>query len=245
MTTKADLINGAYSQLRISGITVQPTPEDNTLALNRLENMMAEFSDPGRNICVGYAFEDDPDLNTLHNVERQYWYALECNLAMRLVPDFGKTPSQALIAFQQSGYSFLSASTAPRRQTQYPSRMPRGSGNTLRYDRYRRYNTPQAEIPLTCASITMAVDDVDDFVEHFDSYLKDAETVSSHTIEADTGLTVVSESLTSPDVDYRIKAVGNSGERSDSLLQVRIVATTSLGRIETRLINFQVIDTEL
>lgn len=240
MTTKIDLINGAYSQLKISGLTVQPTPEDLTLAFNRFENMMQEFS--GRNICVNYNFEDTPDVNSVHNVERKFWYALETNLAVRLLPDFGKEPTTALVALHQAGFSFLSAQTAPVRETQYPSRQPIGHGNTLRYNRCRRFYQPQATVPLSCESIRMYVDDVRDFAEHFDSYLSAGETVSSYTIDADSGLTIVSDSLTSPDIDYRIKAVGNSGDKSDGFLQVKIVATTSLVRVETRLINFAVID---
>ena len=243
MRAKGDLINGAYSQLRISGLTAQPTPEDLSLALRRLEGMMAEFFK--RNICVGYYFEDDPDVNSPHNVEEGYWYTIECLLAVRLIADFGKTPSQSLISLSQSGYSFLSASTAQVKQTDYPSRQPRGSGSTLRYNRYQRFYRPQAEAPLSCETNKMIIGNIDDFVEHFDSYLKDTETVSSYTIEADDGLTIDSDSLTSPDIDYRIEATGNSGERSNGFLQVKIVATTSLGRIETRLINFELTEADL
>jgi hypothetical protein len=65
--TKVDLISGAYSKLRISGLTVQPTPEDLELALTRLENTMAEI-EGARNICLGYNFEDQPDPNSVSNI---------------------------------------------------------------------------------------------------------------------------------------------------------------------------------
>jgi hypothetical protein len=86
----------------------------------------------------------------------------------------------------------------------------------------------------------MLIDDIDDFVEHFDAYLREGETVSSYTIEADSGLTIVSSSLTSPDVDYQIKAVGVNDTTQSQFNQVKIVATTSLGRQETRIINFEI-----
>jgi hypothetical protein len=241
MTLKVDFINGAYSLMRISGITVDPTADDNELALERLEDMAAEFQ--GRNICTGYNFEDTPDPNSVHNVERKYWYAYKSNLAARLLADFGKQATPELIAGQQSSFSFLSASTAQVRQTQYPYRQPVGSGNR-RY-RFRRYYQPIAEAPISCATNKMIVGDIDDFVEHFDAYLNAGEDISSYTIEADTGLTIVSDSNATPDINYQISAVGTSSEELDSVFQVKIVVTTSDSRVETRLINFELTEIEL
>ena len=243
MTTKVDIINGAYSQLRISGITKLPGKEELELALDRLESMAAEFR--GRNICTGYNFEDAPDPNSVHNIERKHWYAYETNLAARLLADFGKEPTAALIAAQQSSFSFLSSDTALLRQTQYPARQARGSGNSLRYNRWQRFFRPQAEAPLSCATNKMVIDNIDNFVEHFDAYLDDGETISSYTIESDAGLTIVSDSNTNEDVNYQIQAVGTSGEEFDSLYQVKIVVTTSDSRVETRLINFELTEVEI
>jgi hypothetical protein len=240
MTLKVDFINGAYSQMRISGITVNPSPEDNELALERLEDMAEEFE--ARNICTGYNFEDTPDPNSPHNVERKYWQAYKTNLAVRLLPDFGKTPTPALITQQQQSYSFISALTAPRRETQYPSRQPRGSGSSLRYNRWQRFYRPQVQAPQGCVTNKMFIDDIDDFVEHFDAYLNSGEDISSFTIEADDGLTIVSSSSTTEDVNFRIRADGNDGARSDAWLKVKIVMTTTDSRQETRTINFELTD---
>lgn len=236
MNTKGDIVNSAYSRGRISGLTKQPTPEDLELGLRRLENMAHEFF--GRNINVGYFFEDTPDANTLHNIPEKYWDAFETNLAVRLLGDFGKDPIASLAAYQRSGFSFLSADTAPQKQTAYPARQPIGSGNRPT-SRFRQFYGTSSSAPLSAATNYMLIDDIDDFVEHFDSYLRDSETISSYTITADTGLTIVSDSLTSPDVSYQIQADGSSAEIDSEVLQVTIVATTSLGRQETRLINFE------
>jgi hypothetical protein len=240
MNTKGDLVNAAYSRGRISGLTKQPTAEDNELGLRRLETMAQEFF--GRNIDVGYFFEDAPDSNTLHNIPEKYWDAFETNLAVRLLGDFGKIPIQSLLDFQRSGYSFLSASTAPQKQTQYPNRQPRGSGN-YRTNRWQRYYRSIAEAPLSAETNAMLIDDIDDFVEHFDAYLREGESISSFTIEADTGLTIVSSSLSSPDISYQIQADGGSSDTENrAFYQVKIVATTSDSRQETRLINFELTD---
>lgn len=240
---KGDLINRAYFQLRISGLTLNPSPEENQLALDRLESTMAEFR--ARNICVDYAFENTPDLNTPHNIERDYWFSIEAVLAFRLCADFGKTPPPTLVALHSSSVSFLHSATSKVREIQYPSRHPRGSGNSRR-NLFRRFYHKIAEVPLECASVTMSIDDIDNFVENFNAYLVSGETIASYTIEANTGLTIVSDSLSSPNVLYQIEAVGGSStDQSESFLQVKIVATTSAGRIETRLINFEIIDTSI
>jgi hypothetical protein len=243
MTTKAEIINNAYSWVRISGITKNPTASETKKALDRLESMAEEFK--GRNICVNYNFEDVPDTDSVHNIHRKYWTAFETNLAARLLADFGKNATPELIAAQQASFSFLSADTAQVKQTQYPPRQPIGSGNTLRRYRYRNYYVPAAEAPTSCATNKMIIDDVDDFVEHFDAYLAESEVISSYTIEADTGLTILSDSNTDEDVNYRVRADGNTGEESDTVFQVKIVVTTDDSRVTTRLINFELTEVEL
>lgn len=242
MTTgelKVDLINGAYSQMRISGITVQPSPGENKLALNRLEGMANEFL--VRNICTGYQLEDNPDLNSPSGVDRAFQYAFECVLAQRLLSDFGKgkEPDPILLINSKAQLSFLYSATANPQQTQYPGRQSIGRGNAARFGRRRNFYTPVVEAPNTCATNRMVVGNIDNFVEHFDSWLRDGEEVSSFVITANTGLTIVSSSLSDQDVLYQINAAGNSGSKSDAFLQVKIVATADSGRITTRLINFE------
>jgi hypothetical protein len=145
----------------------------------------------------------------------------------------------------QNGYSFLSSDTAVVTPVPYPSRMPRGSGSSLRYNRWQRYYQPTATAPTSAETITMYIDDINDFVEHFDSYLASGETISSYTIEADNGLTIVSDSLSTPDISYRIQADGNNDTASDDYLEVKIVATTSTGRKETRIINFRLLASDI
>jgi len=238
---KGDLTNGAFDRLRISGLTVDPTAFDNTKALRRLESMMAEFL--ARNINVSYAFEDDPDLATPHNVPIQYWDPIESLLAKRLLPDYGKgfQPDPSLFDAAKAGMSFLYSATAQPRQTQYPSRQPMGAANTLRFRR-RRFYGPSTVTSYSATTNQMIVGDINDYVEHFDSFLVASEDISSFTITADTGLTIVSSSLTTPDVSYRIQADGDASEDVEDPYQVKIVATTDTGRIITRLIRFELTD---
>ena len=231
---KIDIINGAYSQLRISGITVDPGPDDLVLALRRLEGLANELQ--GRNVCTGYYFEEEPDVNAPCGLDKKYWYAFECVLAIRLLSDFGKgmQPDQVLFKNASAQMSFLYASTANPIQTQYPSRQSMGAGNA-RWG--RKFFSPVEMAPNTCQTNRMTIGDIDNFIENFASYLIDPEEIASYTIEADTGLTIVSDSDTSPDIFYQIQADG--GTSSDGLLRVKIVMTTDGGRVTTRVINFE------
>lgn len=242
---KGDIINNAYEELRISGITVDATNTENEKALNRLETMANEFS--ARNICTGYAFEDEPDPNTPHNIPRKYWHGYETNLAVRLMSIFGKgfKPDPNLIKEAGASYSFMASDTADVNRVQYPARMPKGSGTSSKYNRWDKFFRPTAQAPTECATNTMYIDNINTFVEHFDSYLESGETISSYTIEADTGLTVTTSTNSSPDIDYTISAVGGSSGTAEALLQVKIVITTSQARVQTRLINFELLQSDV
>jgi len=239
---KVDVINDAYSQLRISGLTVNPTPDDLELALMRYEDMMAEWHT--RNITVNYNFEDQPDPNSETNVLRGYKYCMASNLAIRLIADFNKEVPATLQRQASASLSNMSGRVALQKlnRVTYPRRQARGSGNTLRYNRwarfYRQYNTG-INNP---ASVTMFIGDIDDFTEHFDAYLDKGEVIDSYTITTDPGLVLISDSNTDDDVNYRIEASNQNNFRDGSL--VTIIVTTDTGRVETRQILFELIPRE-
>jgi len=230
--TKGDLVNAAFSRARISGLTVQPTADDVKLALEKLEDMAAHWE--SRNMRVGYAFEDSPNPSTPHNIPREHVAAFKANLAVLLLSDYGKEAPAPLIAEAQGTLSALASATAVVKPVPHPSRAPRG-----RVYGYPHFHSTVIEAPAS--AIRMVVGEVKDFTEHFDNYLMLGESLTSYTLEADSGLTVLSESLSTPDVNYRLKAealaTGTPAYRS-----VKITVTTSSGRVEVRTVNFEVAD---
>lgn len=246
--TKADLISGAYSKLRISGITVDPTPENNDLAISVLESAMHEYKERGA--CMGYNFEDEPKTSSKHGVNPAYWDPIKKILALRLAPDFGKGDSSSLnpmLVKQASGaVSVIFSGTATPRQTKYPSRQPVGSGTGIRFPRIRRFYAEESETPNTCETKTMFIGDVSDFVEDFNAYLEDSEFIDTFTIEANTGLTINSSAKNTAEtaIDYNITATGNN-EDANEALKLKIVVTTTGSRVETRIIDFQLVTAEI
>jgi hypothetical protein len=241
---KVDVIKDAYSKIRISGLTVNPTPEDLELALNRYENMMAEWF--SGNIVVNYNFEDDPNPNSYNNVIRSYQDAMSSNLAIRLVPDFGKEIPELLFAQASSSLSNMCGNVAIDRlnQVQYPTRQPIGSGNTIKQHRWLRFYRTFNVGSNNAAQKTMFIGDIDDFSESFTAYLKFGETILTYSIIPDPALIVSNDSNTDDTVSYRIEASQPSGDNQTLGQILTIVITTSSGRKETRQILFQLTPTE-
>lgn len=230
-TLKGDLVTSAFSRARISGLTRQPTNDELDKALDRLEDLMAEWQ--ARNMCTGYFFEEEPNPNTPHNVPRAYHRAIKSNLAMGILADFNKMAPPSLVLEAQGALSAMCGALARTKQISYPSRMPRGSGNVVTGANWDQFYQPEVTANIACGN-SMYEGEIDDFTKSFNSYLRQDELVSSFTISADTGLTVVSSSLSSPDVSYRIQA------DTEGLIDVTINVVSSLGRQETVVIPFEV-----
>lgn len=190
MTTKVEHVNSAYSQLRISGITVNPTPEDTETALWRLEDMMWDYY--GRTLDFNYNFEDQPQSGSESGVERTFNHMIATNLGMRLLPDFGKDATPELSSQARASFSAASAVIARKRiqQVRYPDRMPIGTGNNRRFRNFRRY-FPNAHPAVTDASnAVLLCGEIEDYSETFQQWLE-GETIASYSIEVSKGLTLV------------------------------------------------------
>ena len=238
MPTKIDRVNDAYSQMRISGLTVTPSGSDVGVALDRLETMMSELEE-NRNLCLNYNFEEVPDANTFTGVRKSHRHMMATNLAVRLIPDFNKQVPQILIAQASQALtgSFGKSFADNMREIEPPRRMSIGSGNRRNGNWYRRYNNPEPLPPNDCATNQIAIDDINDYQESFLAYLE-GETIASFVITADNGLTIISSSNDDPFISYRISAQENT--TNGVWQQVKIVITTSSGRIETRFISFEI-----
>lgn len=238
MTLKSDIIEGAFSLLRISGITVEPSPEDNVTALRRLEDFANEMQ--GRNVCTGYYFEDVPDINSPAGLEPPLHHSFKAILAARLMPDFGKgsQPDQSLVAQAMAGLSYIYSFNAYPSTTPYPNRQPVGSGNRRRGWGFRRYYSSSDIVDVPCENV-LYVGGVNDYSEEFDSYLNDGESLFSESITADSGITVSADTIDGTNVTYRVTAGNNAG-----VYQITLDVVTDAGRITTRIIRIEVRDKE-
>lgn len=235
--TKNDIILGAFSQLRISGITIIPSPSQQSLALRRLENTIAELHDIW-NIAISYNFEDDPDFGSPHNLPRGLYDAVEVILAYRLAPDFGKQIPIEFSTRVRGAMRTLFKATATASRVDYPSRMPKGKLQTA--ELYQ--NTDKA--PIDSSVIVMYNGERDEFIESFITEFNNTEVISSFTIEVDDELTINSSSNDDYSVTVDITATGNS-DGSASVPKLKITVTTDENKIITRIITFSLLDSEI
>lgn len=243
--TKAELINGAFSQLRISGITIIPSPTELVLALRRLESTIAELF--ALNIRLPYNFEEEPDLNSPHNLERKFWDSLEVYLAYRLAPDFGKEIGNTFASRLKGATSTLfklSAQANLGNKIDYPSRMPKGKVNELQFPFQTSFTEPTF-IPNKSSVIEIYIGDRNSFIESFLQQLNEGEVISSYTIEVDGDeITINSDSNTDSAVSFDITATGDS-IGSTMLVEMKIQITTDASRLITRILNFKLMESEI
>ncbi|MCH9645662.1 MAG: packaged DNA stabilization gp4 family protein [Proteobacteria bacterium] len=229
---KIDIINDAYSQLRISGLTSNPSTGDLELALSRLEDMAAEWE--SQNIIVGYNFQQDPDPNDDSGIQPAFKLAFSRNLAVALIADFNKQVPQSLMTSARGSLSSVISSSAASRLKgySYPDRMPIGSGNR-NYSRWARFFR-EKQIPNTTQSNQIFIGDITDFIFNFDSTLKDNEYIETYDLQIDSGLKLISSSLDDDEnsISYRIEATAPNNYTS-SISQITAIINTSEERVLT------------
>lgn len=233
---KGDLVNSAYSKLRISGLTVDPSPEDVVLGLNTLEDMLAEWEDV-KNICLSYNFEtfDTVDAATDSNLPRWSVNSVIYCLASRLVPNFNKQVPPQLELQRNAAFSTMSTKAAQVRQIQNPRRMPRGSGN-VRWNEWQRFAKDPAEAPISCTTNDQVLSTVNNYSTDFSDLLLDGESVSSYTYDKTDGLTVTGDTLSNNVVSYTVTTTNK-----ESYEYIIFNINIDSGRTDKRQVNFNVI----
>lgn len=240
MSTKIDIINEAYAELRISGITVDPTPGQIAGALTRLEAMMAEYF-VGSNLGVDYNFESTPEVNSQTNVALNHKFMMVYNLAIRLIPTFNKAVPQTLFNLGAAAFSSSLGTVAMDRlrQVQPSRRMPKGSGNTIRNVYLNRFSNPIPLPPSSSAVNRLLEGETQDYKESFAAWLG-SNTIDSFTISVDPRLTLVTSANAGPFITYTI--TGIDAEVQGIWQFVKITVTDSAGRVNIQLVSFEIYD---
>lgn len=239
MTTKIQLIDRAYSKLKISGITVNPTADDVSLAIAELETMADEWQNT-RNICLFYNFEDMPDPATESGIPRRYENGVQTNLAMRLAPEFGKQVPQEL--FMQASQSLDAISGQAMREIisppLYPRRQPVGEANSLRFNRWRRYYDVAKGSPENCDTQIMVEHDTADYTVNYRETLNDGATIASYTIEVSDGLRLIDTVKTDTEITISVEARKCGAQRA------QITTTSTDGLKDNRTVYFTVVESK-
>jgi hypothetical protein len=230
--TKGQHVDSAYQRLRISGLTVKALSEEIEIALEVLEDMMSEFK--SRNICSSYAFESSPNPNTDSRIDPAYNNATSACLAVRLCSYFGKEVPMTLQSQATQALSNWSATTSRTNQINPTNRQPRGSGQNFRFTNWVRYYRFENNAPISCSTLELKVDEINNFGIDFNGYLNTSETISSYTTEPSAGIELISSSESGGVVTLQVK--GKTG----GFETVKITITTSSGRVNPKVVNFNI-----
>jgi len=230
MATKGSIVDGAYSRLRISGLTDSATPAEVALALDVLEDMMGSFE--AGNISLGYNFTESPDTADESGIDYTQIGPVKNLLACELAVHFGKELTPTLALMQGAGMSSLYAFTAQTRQVQPPRRMPRGSGN-MRLQRVSNFMIPVVQPPISYQTNYMSIGDINDFSQSFVDWLG-SESVTTYTYTNTSGLLVSNDTELNGVISYRVECLQSAA----NFETVTFTITTDTGRINNVTVNF-------
>lgn len=236
---KSETINQAYAKLRISGLTVEPTPEDIQIALYELDNMMLMWA--GMGIDINYNMpmptvndtrvESNPD--DMINVEPFAYSGIIASLALRMAPFFGAEEPQRLVREARSGLNVIRQHTFRDVTVQYPNRMPLGSGNTLRGAYWNRFHYPAYKTRSNYTNIKIGA--VSDFVADFTTLISKDDEIASYTISATPELEIIADEQNGNLITYQMRGV------REGVASVSITVTALDGIVIREVINYEVV----
>lgn len=121
---KGEYIQAAYQQIQVSGITSNPTPQEDQTALIRLNSMLLDWE--GKGVKLGWNIgSDDPSSES--GLPDWAFEAVITNLALKLLPIYGKMASKEQREDASDSYQSITLSCIEN--VEYPDTMPVGAGN--------------------------------------------------------------------------------------------------------------------
>lgn len=193
IVTKGDLVQGTYSLMRISGLTVNPTPEDTTLALSVADDYAQELKGIGLDVSwqipESYGNSDPSDTSGL-TVEMAGPFK---KLLMReLVLAFGRETTQTLELIASKGMRALENIVVCVPDAQNPTTLPYGSGNEWGYQDRKFFSEPVVNNDAYYGFSG----DVYNYSQDFSQWLVDADLVSVEWEVGNSGMTIANETFT-------------------------------------------------
>lgn len=128
---KVDIVNRAAEELRISGLTTNPTPNEVVSFVGRLDELMAQYQNDG--LDCGYFFPSEygeSDVNDDSGLEMWMVRPVSMMLAYDIASSFGAAKAQA-IDYQKviKAMDSLSNGLVEVEGAKYPNTLPTGGAN--------------------------------------------------------------------------------------------------------------------
>ena len=134
MIKKSNIVNGAYTELEISGININPSPEDVSLALTMADNKAAmldiDIADTGWLQPDDYG-QSDPSDDA--GIEAWMVWPMQIVLADALASSFGKVFDYSKV---KDAYRMMNKGLVTNETSKYPDTLPLGIANQDTYSPY-------------------------------------------------------------------------------------------------------------
>lgn len=128
--TKRQFVVGGLEEIGLASYIFDMPADALESALRRLDTMMAQWNAKG--LRLGYPLPTSPgdsDLDQETDTPDAAWEAIITNLAIRIAPQFGRTPQPETKATAKMAYDTIMAKAAMPPEMQLPGAMPAGAGN--------------------------------------------------------------------------------------------------------------------
>ncbi len=208
IVTKGDLVSGTFALMRISGLTVDPTPEDNQLGLQVADDYAEELKGSGLDIgwqqSSEYGLSDPADNSGL---TPQMAGPFKKLLMRELVLAFGRETTQTLEIIASKGMRALENIVVSVPDAQNPATLPLGSGNEWNRNDRRFYNEPA----INNDAYYGFEGDIYNYSHDFSQWLVDEELVGVVWSIENSGITIASEAFTTTIASAELTFVRSGG----------------------------------
>lgn len=142
MATVEEVAKASLGSILVQGSEAPLNPDDYQAFIFALNNYMTSLDAEG--IALGYTVVDS--INDQVTIPVGALRGVIANMAIEVAPDYGATVTDALVVRAQQGMNAMRRLGKSSPQTQYPSTLPRGSGNYHEYNTTPFYPDLEAEI---------------------------------------------------------------------------------------------------
>lgn len=146
--TKRQFIAKAFEEIGLGGYDFDINPSQTESAVRRLDGMIAAWN--GIGIRLGYPIPGSPENSNIDaesGVPDSANEAIYTNLALKLAPTIGRTPSMETKSTARSSYKILLQRAAQPKEKQFPGTLPLGAGNKSSYT--NRNYMPKPSDPIS------------------------------------------------------------------------------------------------
>ena len=225
--TKGALVTSAFDELRMNGMTVDPSAPAIASAIRRMDLMVDSWK--SYNICLNYvdSEEGNEDPTQESGIDNNNALAVSINLAVQLSSMYGKQLTMGTLSQAKRLYDGLFNPHVEQREASPYQPLGSGNGVGLRfvgaYD-CGDFQPYEKNAPQNCDTYNIKTGQTKTYTLDYSEYVPDGEEILSYEYSTDGGITISSIS----EADSVFTVVIEAGYVKASSMKITITLTPSL-----------------